>query len=71
MRCDGLLSRTAVAGCAVWFYLWKLVWPVDLMFVYPRWNLDAVSAAGSCPACCWRRLSRWPGGGGVPGAGRC
>ena len=71
VRSDGLLSRTAVAGCAVWFYLWKAVWPVDLMFVYPRWNLAAVSAIWFAPACCWRRLSRWPGGGGVPGGGRC
>jgi tetratricopeptide (TPR) repeat protein len=49
VRSDGLLSRTAVAGCAVWFYLWKAVWPVNLMFVYPRWNLAAVSAVWFAP----------------------
>jgi tetratricopeptide (TPR) repeat protein len=49
VRSDGLLSRTAVAGCAVWFYFWKLIWPVDLMFVYPRWNLGAVSTLWFLP----------------------
>ena len=67
VRSDGLLSRTAVAGCAVWFYLWKLVWPVDLVFVYPRWNLAAVSAVWFAPglllaailALAWRWRGSW------------
>jgi protein O-mannosyl-transferase len=34
-------DRVLIAGRALWFYAAKLVWPVDLTFVYPRWNIDA------------------------------
>jgi Flp pilus assembly protein TadD len=33
-------DRFLVAGHAVWFYLGKVFWPADLVFIYPRWNLD-------------------------------
>jgi protein O-mannosyl-transferase len=39
IRSDGLLGRAAVAGCAVWFYFWKALWPGNLMFIYPRWTI--------------------------------
>src|ERR1035438_5512027 len=29
-----LVERCLIAGRAIWFYLGKLVWPTDLMFVY-------------------------------------
>ena len=34
-------ERILIAGRAIWFYAWKLVWPVPLMFNYPRWAVDA------------------------------
>ena len=37
------LQRLLLAGRVVWFYLGKLLWPADLMFIYPHW--DARSAA--------------------------
>jgi Flp pilus assembly protein TadD len=34
-------QRFLIAGRALWFYAGKLIWPVHLTFVYPRWNVDA------------------------------
>ncbi|MBN1669888.1 MAG: tetratricopeptide repeat protein [Kiritimatiellae bacterium] len=48
-RTDGFLSRLAVAGAAVWFYLGKAVLPHDLSFIYPRWPLPATQAAAFLP----------------------
>jgi tetratricopeptide (TPR) repeat protein len=40
----GFLERCLLAGRVVWFYLWKLVWPRELIFIYPRWHV-ALGAA--------------------------
>lgn len=37
----GVVERFLVAGRAVWFYLAKMVWPHPLIFMYPRWHVDA------------------------------
>jgi tetratricopeptide (TPR) repeat protein len=36
-----LLDRCLIAGRAFWFQLGKLLWPSNLMFVYPRWEINA------------------------------
>ena len=38
------LERALLAGRVAWFYLAKLIWPADLIFIYPRWKVDAAQA---------------------------
>ena len=35
------LERLVIAGRDIWFYLGKLAWPHPLIFIYPRWNIEA------------------------------
>lgn len=35
-----LLERFLIAGRCLWFYALKLICPVELSFVYPRWEID-------------------------------
>ena len=37
----GLIERCLIAGRAFWFYLGKLFWPFDLIFIYPRWEISS------------------------------
>jgi len=35
------VDRCLMAGRAFWFQLGKVLWPSNLMFVYPRWEINA------------------------------
>ncbi len=63
------LDRCVIAGRALWFYLGKLLWPAQLTFIYPRWEIGGgwrllfPAAAVAAVIVLWllrRRLGRGP-----------
>ena len=62
-----LPERLITAGDAVWFYLGKLLWPHPLIFIYPRWEVDAVYGMSYLPLLAtlillfalWRKRETW------------
>ena len=36
-----LMERVLLSGRTAWFYLGKFSWPTELIFIYPRWKVDA------------------------------
>ena len=64
-----LAQRGLLACRVVWFYLGKLAWPADLVFIYPRWRVGigpgwiacaAALAALVCVLWIVRRKTRGP-----------
>jgi tetratricopeptide (TPR) repeat protein len=39
-----VVQRCILAGRITWFYLGKIVWPTDLVLIYPRWDMASASA---------------------------
>ncbi|HVP13399.1 MAG TPA: tetratricopeptide repeat protein [Phycisphaerae bacterium] len=37
------VQRVLIAGRVLWFYAGKLVFPAQLVFIYPRWHVDPAS----------------------------
>ena len=70
-----IAERMLIAGRALWFYLGKLVWPVDLAVIYPQWEIDTgdllawafVIAAVALAAALWFSR-RWTDRGPLAGA---
>jgi tetratricopeptide (TPR) repeat protein len=63
----GLAERPLTAAAVVWFYLFKALLPIDLAFVYPRWQVNAARlewwlpllAAIAVTALLWRHRRSW------------
>jgi tetratricopeptide (TPR) repeat protein len=62
----GPVERVLLAGRALWFYVWTLLWPTRVTFMYPKWTIDAHQwrqclfpvAAVAVLAVLWRLRSR-------------
>jgi tetratricopeptide (TPR) repeat protein len=62
-----LPERLITSGDVFWFYLGKLLWPHPLIFIYPRWKIDATQGLSYLPFLAmiailfvfWRKRESW------------
>jgi protein O-mannosyl-transferase len=68
IRAAGFLERLLGAGGVVWFYLYKAIVPINLIFVYPQWNIQVSSILWWAPLAAavsvtavlwWHRNNSW------------
>ncbi len=50
---DTLLTRVLGGSWAIWFYLGKIVWPLNLSMIYPQWEINPKSWISYLPATMW------------------
>lgn len=48
-----LTERLAIAGRALWFYLSKAIAPLNLMPIYPKWDIKPGSLVACLPSVAW------------------
>jgi Flp pilus assembly protein TadD len=66
-RTAGFAERLLGAAAVIWFYLYKALWPLNLVFVYPQWRVDTgnllwwlpLAAALAVTAVLWRYRKGW------------
>jgi protein O-mannosyl-transferase len=62
-----ITERLLGAGSVIWFYLYKAILPIDLVFVYPQWHIGTgnplwwlpLSAAIAVTAVLWLNRKGW------------
>jgi tetratricopeptide (TPR) repeat protein len=68
IRSADLAERLIGAGAAIWFYLSKALFPINLTFIYPNWQLYAgawmwwiplIAALIATTILFWRRNTTW------------
>ncbi len=63
------VQRLLIASRVPWFYAAKLLWPANLIFMYPRWDIDATAwwqwmfplATVALLSALWHLRRRWRG----------
>ena len=63
----GVASRVATAGMAILFYLKQIVWPLNLLPIYPKWEVDPPKPAQflawpvifAAAWWCWQNRGTW------------
>jgi tetratricopeptide (TPR) repeat protein len=50
---DNFLTRVLGGSWGLWFYLGKVLWPVNLSMIYPQWDIDPAQWLSYLPGVLW------------------